>query len=103
MEEDILSGIIEVEKEIQKRLEIEKNKSQEWLEKVKRDAEKEVLTEKTRLKESFNKTEKDAKFNAGKKASETLKNARAESEKLEGLREETLKGIILKHITRILP
>ena len=36
MERDILSGVIEVEKEIKERLKNEEKKSQEWLENVKR-------------------------------------------------------------------
>ncbi len=103
MKEDILGEVIEVEKEIQKRLEVEKNKSQEWLEKVKRDAQKEILTEENSLKGSLEKAVKEAQLNAEKKASNISNDAHAKAERLENLSDEILKGIILRHITRTLP
>ncbi len=103
MEDDILSKIVEVEKEIQERLEIEKNKAHEWLEKVKKDAEKELITVEKELNESLNQELQDAKQHAEKKASEILLDAQTKVERLEKLSDEILKTVILKHIIRILP
>mgnify|MGYP001573073268 FL=1 len=103
MEDDILSKIVEVEKEIQERLEIEKNKAHEWLEKVKKDAEKELITAEKELNESLNQELQDAKQHAEKKASEILLDAQTKAERLEKLSDEILKTVILKHIIRILP
>ncbi len=103
MEDDILSKIVEVEKEIQERLEIEKNKAHEWLEKVKKDAEKELITVEKELNESLNQELQDAKQHAEKKASEILLDAQTKAERLEKLSDEILKTVILKHIIRILP
>ena len=103
MEDDILSKIVEVEKEIRKRLEIERNTTQEWLEKIKKDTEKELIMAEKELKESLNKAVQDAKSNAEKKASEILLDAQTKAERLEKLNDEILKMVILKHIIRILP
>ena len=103
MEDDILSKIVEVEKEIQKRLEIERNTTQEWLEKIKKDTEKELIMAEKELKESLNKAVQDAKSNAEKKASEYLLDAQTKAKRLEKLSDEILKTVILKHIIRILP
>jgi hypothetical protein len=50
MEKDILSEVIEVEKEIQKCLEVEKAKSHDWLEKVKKESEEELVREERNIK-----------------------------------------------------
>ena len=44
MDDDILSKVVEVEKEVQQRIGVEKNMSREWLENVKRDAEEKLLS-----------------------------------------------------------
>jgi len=103
MEDDILSKIVEVEKEIQERTEIEKNKAHEWLEKVKKDAETELATVEKELYESLNQELQDAKQHAEKKASEILLDAQTKAERIEKLSDEILKTVILKHIITILP
>ncbi len=103
MEEDILGRVIEVEKEVQQKFEIEKKMSQEWLENVKKDAEKKVLAEEKDLKEAFHEAIKKAKLDAEKKAADIIKDADEEAERLKGLGDEILKKVILSHIYRILP
>jgi hypothetical protein len=103
MEKDILKEVIEVEKEVHEKIQIEKRISQEWLEKIKKDTEPEVLKEEENLKGSFNKAVKDAKLNAEKKAAAILEEANIKAERFEELSDGTLKKIILKHIKRILP
>ena len=103
MEDDILHKLIEVEKEVQQRLDVEKEKSREWFEKVREDAEKEIIVLEDRLAESLEKEINNIKLNSEKKASEVLENARARSELLGRYDDDGLKKIILKHITGILP
>ena len=103
MEDDILSKIVEVEKEIQERTEIEKNKAHEWFEKVKKDAETELVTVEKELYESLNRELQDAKQHAEKKASEILLDAQTKAERIEKLSDEILKTVILKYIITILP
>lgn len=103
MEENILHKLAEVEKEVQQRLDVEKEKSRRRLEKVREDAEKEIIALKKTLAESLEKEINNIKLNSEKKASEVLENARARSELLGRYDDDRLKKIILKHITGILP
>ncbi len=103
MEKDILSEVIEVEKEIQKCLEVEKAKSHDWLEKVKKESEEELVREERNIKESLNKSIEMAKKEAELKSAEIVKQTEARAERLAKLNDETLVGVVGKQITRILP
>ena len=103
MQKDILSEVIEVEKEIQKCLEVEKAKSNEWLEKVKKESEDELVREEKKIKESLNKSIEVAKKEAELKATEIVKQTEARAERLAKLNDQTLVDIVGKQITRILP
>jgi len=103
MQKDILSEVIEVEKEIQKSLEVEKAKSHDWLEKVKKESEEELVREEKTIKESLNKSIEVAKKEAELKAAEIMKQTKARAERLAKLNDETLADIVGKQITRILP
>ncbi len=103
MEKDILSEVIEVEKEIQKCLEVEKAKSHDWLEKVKKESEEELVREERNIKESLNKSIEMAKKEAELKSAEIVKQTEARAERLAKLNDGTLVGIVGKQIIRILP
>lgn len=103
MERDILSKVINIEKEIQEKVDTEKKKSLGWIETVRREIEVEVMREEEILKESFKRAEENAMDDARKEASEIIKNATEESKRLAKIIDETLKKVIMKHIIRILP
>lgn len=103
MEKDILSRVIEVEKEIQERLRAEKERSVEWLEKVKREAEEAVASDEERLKESFENAKVCSAAGADRKAAEILRKAAEEEERISAISDETLGRIIMKHLALILP
>jgi vacuolar-type H+-ATPase subunit H len=103
MQKDILSEVIEVEKEIQKCLEIEKAKSHDWLEKVKKESEEELAREEKNIKESLSKSIEVAKKEAELKAAGIVKQTEAGAERLTKLNDQTLVDIVGKQITRILP
>ena len=103
MEKDILSEVIEVEKEIQKCLEVEKEKSHDWLEKVKKESEEELVREERNIKESLNKSIEVAKKEAELKAVEIVKQTEARAERLAKMNDDTLVDIVGKQIIRILP
>ncbi len=103
MQKDILSEVIEVEKEIQKCLEVEKEKSRDWLEKVKKESEAELAREEKNIKESLNKSIEVAKKEAELKAAEIVKQTEARAERLAKLNDQTLVDIVGEQITRILP
>jgi len=103
MDDDILSQVVEVEKEVQQRIEIEKKMSQEWLENAKSEAEEKVLIEEKELKKNVTDSISIARLNAEKKAEAIIRDANIEAERLEGLDDDILKNIIIKHIIKILP
>jgi len=103
MDDDILSQVVEVEKEVQQRIEIEKKMSQEWLKNVKKEAEEKVLIEEKELKKNVTDSISIARLNAGKKAEAIISDANVEAERIEKLDDDILKNIIIKHIIRILP
>jgi hypothetical protein len=94
-----LKGVVEVEKEIRQRLTIEQKKVQEWLEEVKKEAEREVLANKSDVQENLSRVVDEARIRAERITGE----ARAYAEKLEGLGEDVLKKIVVRHLSRILP
>jgi hypothetical protein len=103
MEKDILSRVIGVEKEIQERLIAEKEKSVEWLEKVRREAEEEVAAAEVKLKESLEKEKICAVADAEREAAEILRRASEEEERISSISDEALRRVIMKYIALILP
>lgn len=103
MEKDILTKVIEVEKEIQDTLDGEKRRSEEWVEKVRMEIEEEVIKEDEDLKKSFKETEGIAIAEIKNKSSEILEGATRQAEGLSKISDEDLNEIIKRHIMRILP
>ncbi len=103
MGNDILHEIIAVETEIQRNIEIEKEKTNELVKKLKRDAEDEIVLEEDRLKESGAQALKEAMADAQRKASDIIEKAVAKAEILKRFDSESLREIILERIIRILP
>ena len=103
MDDHILSQVVEVEKEVQQRIEIEKKKSQEWLVNAKSEEDEKVLLEEKKLEKSVNESISKARVNAQKKAEAIINDAHIEAERLGKLGDDILKKIILKHFIKILP
>lgn len=103
MEKDILSQVIEVEKEIQKCLESEKVKIREWLEGVKKESEEEFFREELEIKQSLDQSLREATKQSETAAAQILSEAADAAERLRRLKAETLTGIIERQIARILP
>ncbi len=103
MERDLLSQVIEAEKEIQQCLDLEKIKTREWLERVKKECEEEFIREDKNIKESLEKSTVEAVREAEVKAAGTVSQAAAAAERLGRLQAETLSKIVAKQIAGILP
>jgi vacuolar-type H+-ATPase subunit H len=103
MEKNILSKVIEVEREIQERLREEKSKSLEWVERAKKEAEDELAKEEEGLKEYCRKTVDDTGAAAEKEAAELLRDSALHAEKLAAISDDVLTGIVLKYIQGIVP
>ena len=103
MERDILSQVVEAEKEIQQCLDREKVKAREWLERVKQECEEEFIREEKNIKESLERSTAEAAREAAVKAAGAVSRASADAERLGRLREEALSRIVAKQIAVILP
>lgn len=103
MEKDILSEVIEVEKEIQKCLELERAKAQEWLEKAKKESTEDFARSERGINEAFERAMVDAEKTAAAKAAEIVKEAAAQVEQLQALDERMLADTVAKQMRRILP
>lgn len=103
MEKDILSKVIEVEKEIQERLKEEKKKSLEWLEGVKKESEETLASEEGRLKEFCREAIADTVAKAEAQGAEMVRDSALAAERLGRVNDEILSTILLKYIAAILP
>jgi len=103
MGNDILHEIIAVETEIQRNIEIEKERTKERIEKVKRDAEDEIVREEDRLKESCAQALKEAAADTERKASGIIEKAVVRAEILKKFDSESLREIVMERINLILP
>lgn len=103
MKDDVLAKVVAVEKDIQKKLELEEIKCREWLERITSETEEKVLQEEIELKESVKESVHTAEIRADNRAAEIVRDAHEKAELLGNLSDETLKRIVLRHITKILP
>ena len=103
MDNNILSEVIEVEREIQKCLEIEQTKARDWLEKVKKECEAEVLKEEALIKDSLAAAENLARKEAEESAAASVRDAAALVEHMDHLDRAVLQAVVEKHIRTILP
>jgi vacuolar-type H+-ATPase subunit H len=103
MERDILSEVIEVEREIQKCLELEKTRAQEWLEKVKRGSSEELARSEREIRETFDRALADAEKEAAVKAAQVVREAEAQVARLRTLDDGLLTRIVAKQTRKILP
>ncbi|UCD35503.1 MAG: hypothetical protein JSU90_01335 [Nitrospiraceae bacterium] len=103
MDDDILSRVVEVEREVQQRLDVEKKMSLDWIEKVKKEAEERVVAEEKKLKEEMGQDLQKAKLEAEKGAAAIIEDAHDEAARLRDIGDEILKKTIRKHLSTILP
>ena len=103
MEEDVLSAVMEVEREIQERLEAERRKSREWLERVRAEAGRALAGSEERFKKSSEKAVADALSEAESRAADLLSRATREAERLVHLDDDAMRKIMAQYLPRILP
>lgn len=103
MEDDVIGKVVEVEKEIADKIEIEKKMSQQWLEGKKREAEENISREDADFKESLNRSVQSARLAAESRAAAIIQDAEDEAARFNRLGDEAIKALLLKHLSRILP
>jgi vacuolar-type H+-ATPase subunit H len=101
MEKDILSRVIESEKEIQEKIKKEKEKSLEWIEKAKKEARESMEEEVRRREATFRETVETAGADAEKKAVLMIEEETVQAEKILHMSDDMLKKFIKKHLIRI--
>jgi hypothetical protein len=103
MDNNILSEVIEVEREIQKCLELEQTKARDWLAKVKDECETSVIKEETLIRNSLAAAEVRAREEASESVASSLRDAAAFVEQRDHLDRAQLQAVVDKHIRTILP
>lgn len=103
MEKDILSEVIETEKEIQKCLEQEMQKANEWLEDFRKKAAQELTEAEQEYTTALELAMADAEKGAAAGAMAVRKNAEIQADRLGKLDDRILKSILDRRIKRILP
>jgi serine kinase of HPr protein (carbohydrate metabolism regulator) len=103
MDTNVLSEVVTAEREIQRCIEVERAKSHEWTEKVKKESQEEILREQKRIHEDLRIAIEEARNDAESKAAAVMKCALAKAEMLQKLNDETLGRIIEKLLTKIRP
>ena len=102
MDKDILNEVIEAEKNIQQCLETEQSRLALWLDQVRRDAEESVLVEERNNSETGVQAFEAAKKEAAARARQVVEEAEQQAKWLERIDDNTLTGIVMKRIPRIL-
>lgn len=102
MDKDVLSEVIEAEREIQKCIDAEQSRLRQWLEDVRKEAEAAVAREEERNNASAAQALEDAKKQAEAEAVHIRGQAEAEAAALANIEDRVIAGIVLKHISRIL-
>jgi vacuolar-type H+-ATPase subunit H len=103
MEKDILSQVIEAEKEIQKCLELEKVKAREWIEGIKRESQEAFQSEEQKIKHTLEQSLADAAREAEREAAAITNKAAAAARNLGDVNRDLLQEIVQGHIIKILP
>ena len=103
MKDDVLGKVVEVEKNIQSRIKSETVKAQEWLGKIKSECAEKISEHERDEIGTLQKAVLNAGAEAENKASGILNEAREKAKQIETLNDDTLKRIIMRHITGILP
>ena len=103
MENDILSKIIEVEREIQERLVAEERSAGTMLCSLRQDLEEEARREEESLAAARREAESSARVEAQERAAAIVQRATFRANQWAGLDDGTLERCIMGHLVRILP
>ena len=103
MENDILTKIIEVEREIQERLVAEERSAGTLLCSLRQDLEEQARREEERLAAARLEAESSARTEAEERAAAIIRQTSIRAEQWAGLDDGTLERCIMGHLVRIMP
>lgn len=103
MNNDLLREIIDVEKELQRALDQEKERARVWLEARKKELEEERAGKERELRTSFQTSREEIRREAESKAADAVKREERAADRISSLTTERLTRIVENHIHGILP
>ncbi len=103
MEQEVVQRVLDVEKEIHELLSEEKRKAAQWVESVRKSCDAEIQSLKNQLEKDFASAIEKARSKAQKEADELIKEATTQAHILDRLNKDSIRRIILKYLTGILP
>jgi hypothetical protein len=103
MQQDLLQTVIEVEKEIQRHIEAEKNKAAAWLDDIKQSCRREIEETRTQLTESHTTSVDEACREAEAQALQRLALSECKTKALQNFPEDILEKIIVAELSLLLP
>ncbi len=103
MENNILREIIDVEKEIQLSVDKAKVSIGEWLDAEKKEIEQETAKKEKDILASFQQDRENSIQDAANRASKLIAEAEKQTDRIKHLKSQTLSGIVMNHIHKILP
>lgn len=102
MDNEILTTIITLEREIQERLAAEEQRAARMLSDLKAELDEEARQEEERLQDACRSALSDAEREARSEAEEVLQRARAKAKELEDSDDEALKACVARHLPAIM-
>jgi vacuolar-type H+-ATPase subunit H len=103
MENNLLREIIDVEKEIQQSVDQTKASTSAWLDAKKKEIEQETAREEKDILALFQQARENTIRDAAKRASDLVTEAEKQADRIKHLNSQTLSGIAMNHIHKILP
>ena len=103
MAQDTLKEILEVEKEIKARLDMESARADQWLEQTRKEIESARRARIAELDASLARDKEEARRAAEEKAESIVDRVRTFSERIEGLGDDRLQQITWRHIANMGP
>jgi len=103
MEKDLLQRVIDTERDISKSVASEKEKAAAWLESVEQSCTDRVEEERQRSEQLFHHALGQFILRKKQEVEDNIKRIENETAALDRLPEQMIRGVVLKHLQKILP
>lgn len=103
MKEDILEKIVNVERQIQEKIQKETLRAEEWLKEIRRKAEIDIKKEEDDLRNLLEECTIEAEIESRKEAENLIEKAKAYEKELLSIIDSALKDLLIRHLKKILP
>lgn len=103
MENEGITGIVAVEKEIQERIERESIRAEEWLKEIREKAEKDLVRAEEEIRKTYDQRLTAFEEEVRSEASKIIERAMRWCKRVNDLRDEELRKVLVRFIVRIIP